>query len=89
MLSQLDSGTRPDGVDTNTDLSYWHLVAFFLTKMIPAKTQYKTHNSKLLAIVEVFKTWYHNIECCKHEVFVFMNYNNLCQFMNMKSLSSR
>ena len=30
---------------------------YYSCKMIPAKTQYKTHEGELLAIVEVFKTW--------------------------------
>ena len=38
------------------DLGQWHLVAYYLQKMIPAKTKYETHNSELLAIVEAFKT---------------------------------
>ena len=37
------------------DLDQWHPLAYFLYKIIPAKTQYKTHNGKLLAIVEAFK----------------------------------
>ena len=41
---------------TSDALSQWHPVAFFLRKMIPAKTWYETHNGKLLAIVEAFKT---------------------------------
>ena len=45
MLSQL----------TN-DLGQWHLVAYFLHKIISAKTWYKTYDRELLAIVEVFKT---------------------------------
>ena len=57
--------------------------------MIPAKTQYKTYNGKLLAIVEAFKTWRHYLKGCKYEVFIFTDYNNLCQFMDTKSLSSR
>ena len=77
MLSQL----------TN-DLGQWHPVTYFLHKMISTKTWYKTHNSKLLAIVKAFKTWRHYLEICKHEVFVFTNYNNLCRFMDTKSLSS-
>ena len=39
-----------------SDQGQWHLVAYFLRKMIPAKTRYKTHNSELLAIVKAFKT---------------------------------
>ena len=56
VLSQLASGTSPDGVVTKADLSQWHSVAFFSRKMIPAETWYKTNDGKLLAIVEVFKT---------------------------------
>ena len=38
------------------NLGQWHLVAFFFQKMFLAETRYKTYNSELLAIVEVFKT---------------------------------
>ena len=41
---------------TSDDLGQWHPVTFFSRKMIPTKTRYKTHNGKLLAIVEAFKT---------------------------------
>ena len=56
VLSQLTSGTSPDGVVIKTDLGKWHPVAFFLRKMIPAETQYETSDSELLAIVEAFRT---------------------------------
>ena len=56
MLSQLASGTSPDRVVTKADLDLWHPVAFFFRKIIPTKTQYKTNNGKLLAIIEKFKT---------------------------------
>ena len=71
------------------DLGQWHPVAYFSRKMIPAKTWYETHDSKLLAIVEVFKIWRHHLKGCKHEVFIFTDHNNLRQFMDTKSLSSR
>ena len=57
--------------------------------MIPAETQYKTHNSELLAIVEAFKTWRYYLEGCKHKIFIFTDYNNFCRFMDTKSLSFR
>ena len=57
--------------------------------MIPAETWYETHNGELLAIVEAFKTWRHYLEGCKHEVLVLTNHNNLCRFMDTKSLSSK
>ena len=89
VLSQLASGTSPDGIVTKTDLGQWHLVAFFSRKMIPAETRYETHDGELLAIVEAFKTWRHYLEGCKHEVLVFTNHNIFRRFMDTKSLSSR
>ena len=44
--------------------------------MILAKTQYKTHNQELLAIIEAFKTWYYYLEGYKYDTFIFTNYNN-------------
>lgn len=32
----------------------------------------------LLAINEIFKTWYQYLEGCKYKIFVFTNNNNLC-----------
>ena len=55
--------------------------------MIPAKTWYKTHDIELLAIVEIFKTWRHYLEDCKHKVFILTNHNNLRRFIDMKILS--
>lgn len=56
--------------------------------MIPAETDYKTHDQELLAIVKVFKTWHHYVKGCKYKVVVFIDHNNLCQFMDTKKLSS-
>ena len=89
MLSQLIFETKSDGVVIKTDLGQWHPIAFFLRKMIPAKTWYKTHKGKLLAIVEAFKIWRHYLESCKHKVFVLIDHNNFCRFINTKSLSSK
>ena len=57
--------------------------------MIPAETWYETHDSKLLAIVEVFKTWRHYLEGCKYKVLVLTDHNNLQHFIDIKNLSSR
>ena len=57
--------------------------------MIPAETRYKTHNNKLLAIIEAFKTWHHYLEGCKHKVLIFTYHNNFHCFMDTKSLSFR
>ena len=45
--------------------------------MIPAKTQYKTHDTELLVIFEFFKTWRHYLEFYKHKVFIPTGYNKL------------
>ena len=55
--------------------------------MISTETRYETYNGELLAIIEDFKTWYHYLKGCEHEVLVLTNHNNLCQFMDTKSLS--
>ena len=89
VLSQLASGTRPNKIVTKINLVQWHLVVFFLRKIIPAETQYKTWDGKLLAIVKAFKIWRHYLKVCKYELFVLTNHNNLYCFMDIKSLSSR
>ena len=45
-----------------SETGQWHPVAHYSRKMIPAETCYKTHDTKLLAIVEVFKNWRHYLE---------------------------
>ena len=74
---------------TSDNLGQWHLLAFFSRKMIPAETRYETYNDELLAIVEAFKTWRHHLKGSQHKVLVFTNHNNLCWFMDTKSLSFR
>ena len=92
ILSQLnlDSNAPPNDLNLDkSDFSQWHPVAYFSRKMIFAETQYKTHNTELLTIVEVFKTWHYYLEGCKHEVLVLTDYNNLRWFMDTKNLSFR
>ena len=74
---------------TSDDSGRWHPVVFFSRKMIPAETRYETHDGKLLAIIEAFKTWRHYLEGSQHEVLVLTDHNNLRRFMDTKSLSSR
>ncbi len=74
---------------TSDDSGRWHPIVFFSRKMSPAKTWYETHNTELLVIVEVFKTWRHYLEGYKYEVFVLKYHNNFQRFMDTKSLISR
>ncbi len=80
ILDQDSSGhiTHKDPNSSKSKIAQWYPVAFFSQKMILAKTQYETHNHKLLIIVKAFKTWRHYLEGCKFEVLVLTNYNNLC-----------
>ena len=71
-----------------SEIGQWHPVAFFAQKIIPAETWYKIYNQELLAIIKAFKTWCHYLEDYKYKVFIFTDYNNLCQFMDIKNLSS-
>ena len=57
----IETDTLSYGIDKvpsqlNLDnLGQWHLITYYLQKIIPTKTWYKTHNNELLAIVEAFK----------------------------------
>ncbi len=98
ILSQMTSDQHFSGHETHKDpnsdfpkseISQWHPVAFFSWKMILAETRYKTYDKELLAIIDTFKTWRHFLEGCKHKVVVLIDHNNLRQFIDTKSLSSR
>ena len=83
------SGNAIDGVlsKLTSDFGQRSSVAHFFQKMIPAQTQYKTHDRELLAIVEAFKTWWHYLEGCKHEVIVLIDNNNILKLIDTKNLS--
>ena len=89
VLSQLASGTSFYGVVSKTDLGQLYPVTFFSKKMILAETQYKTHNGRFLAIVEVLNTWRHYLKGSKYEVLIVTDYNNLRYFIDIKNLSFR
>ena len=67
----------------------WHLVVFWLRKLIPVEICYETHDQELLAIVAVFKQWRHYLEGSTHMIEVLTDHNNLVAFQNVKSLNSR
>ena len=59
VLSQLnlDSGASPNELNANkSHFGQLHLIAYFSRKMILIKTQYKTYDVELLAIVKALKT---------------------------------
>ena len=83
------SGYAIGGILTQmtSEKGQWHPVANYSQKMIPAETRYETHNAEVLAIVEAFKNWCHYLKSCQYKVLVLIDHNNLCQFINRKSLS--
>ena len=72
-----------------SETGQWHQVSYYFWKMILAKMRYKTHNTKLLAMVKVFKNWRYYLKNYWYEVLVLTNHKKLGQFMNIRSLSSR
>ena len=87
MFNQQAFKTSSDGIIIKTNLGQWYFIVFFFRKMIFIETQYKTHNNKFLAIIKVFKIWYHYLKNYKHKIFVFIDYNNYYYFIDIKCLS--
>ena len=69
------------------ETSQCHPVAYYSQKIITAKMCYKTHNIKLLAIIEAFKNWRQYLEGCQYKVLLLTNHNDLRQFIDIKSLN--
>jgi hypothetical protein len=67
----------------------WRFVAFFSRKMIFAEMNYETHDQKLLIIVKCVKHWRHYLKKNYHTMKVFIDHNNLKDFMNVKTLNER
>ena len=90
---EMDASSYAIGVvlsQLNLDnLGQKHLVAFFLQKTNLTEIRYETHDSKFLAIAEVFKTWRRYLEGFQHKILMLIDYNNLCQFIDIKNPSSR
>ena len=72
--------------DTNKN---WHLVIYYLHKILPIERNYETHNAKLLAIVEDFQTWRHYFEGTVYTILMLINHNNLKKFMETTCLSNQ
>ena len=85
------SGYAISGILSQLTLEFgpWHPVALFSKEVIPKETWYKTHNQELLAIIETLKTCCYYLKSCQYEFLVLSNHNNLCRFMDTKSLSLR
>ena len=69
--------------------SKWHPVAFWLRKLTPPETRYKTYDQELLTIVIVFKHWQYYLKGSYHLIEVLTDHNNLQGFMKVKELNGR
>ena len=78
------------GIYTQLQMSeQWHFVIYWLQKLSSMKNNYEIHDLKLLAIVETFKQWCHYLKSNKYSVKILTDHNNLCEFMNVKTLNKR
>ena len=55
--------------------------------MILIKIWYKIYTNKLLAIIKIFKTWHYYLKSCKYKILIFINYNDLYYFIDIKNLN--
>ena len=67
----------------------WHFVIYWLQKLSSMKNNYKMHNLELLTIVETFKQWHYYLKNSKYSVKILTDYNNLCKFINIKTLNKK
>lgn len=74
---------------TLDNLNWWYLLIFFFEKMILVETWYKNSQWETSGNFQVFKTYYHYLKSCKHEILIFTNHNNSCHFMNIKTINSK
>ena len=49
------------------------LLAYIYKNIIQVKTQYKTNNINILAIIKAFKTWLYHLDNYEHKIFIFTN----------------
>ncbi len=67
----------------------WQSIEFYSRKMIFAEMNYKTHDQKLLTIIECFKHWKHYLIENYFTIEILINHNNLKSFINVKTLNER
>jgi hypothetical protein len=64
-------------------------MAYFLKKLSPAKSNYKIHDKKLLAIIRAMEKWRKKLIEVKNPFVVLFDYKNLQYFMIIRKLSER
>ena len=62
-------------------------MTFIFRKIISTKQNYKTHNQKLLIIVQIFKIWKHYLKNNLKTIEIWLNHNNFRKFIKQKKLN--
>ena len=62
-------------------------MTFMFRKIILTKQNYKTHNQKLLIIVEIFKVWKHYLKNNLKTIEIWSNHKNFRKFIKQKKLN--
>ncbi|KAG5725263.1 hypothetical protein E4T56_gene12725 [Termitomyces sp. T112] len=65
----------------------WHPVAFYSKSLNAVELNYKIHNKEMLAIIWLFKEWWHFLEGVWHKFEVWTDYKNLEYFQMAKKLN--
>ncbi|KAG5730316.1 hypothetical protein E4T56_gene10520 [Termitomyces sp. T112] len=58
----------------------WHPVAFYFKSLNAVEQNYEIHNKEMLAIIWLFKEWWHFLEGVWHKFEVWMDHKNLEYF---------
>ncbi|CED85420.1 FOG: Transposon-encoded proteins with TYA, reverse transcriptase, integrase domains in various combinations [Phaffia rhodozyma] len=64
-------------------------IAFHSRKMNPAECNYEIYDKELLAIVDSFKVWRHDLEGSQHPIQIYSDHKNLQYFHSTKMLNRR
>jgi hypothetical protein len=58
-----------------------HPINFYSCNFFHVEINYKIHDKKLLAIMDIFKEWHHLLEGIQHEIIMYLDHKNLQYFM--------
>ena len=73
----------------NQKREIWYSIIFFFKKLESAKSNYDTHDLKLLAIMQVFKHWKYYLKSNSHLIWMLTDHMNLQYFFTMKKLNQK
>ncbi|KAG5733051.1 hypothetical protein E4T56_gene3549 [Termitomyces sp. T112] len=62
----------------------WYPVAFYSKSLNTVEWNYKIHNKKMLAIIQLFEEWWHFLEGTQHKFEIWTDHKNLKYFQTAK-----